>query len=201
MPEWENSCFFSYKHPPNSDPTDTRPHYWLEFIENFQAKLKQFMTDGLPMYRDDKLSRVPGAHYPAELSRNLCRSVCLIAVLVPEYLESKWCKAEWDAMVQLERERAANPDADGFIIPVLFRGDKEKLAEFCGSRQIVDFRHIVKPAIQLDTIASRRTLEEIGQRVARLAARHSPTDCSKFAISIGVETAQPSLHADPNPLA
>jgi hypothetical protein len=86
------------------------------------------------MYRDDGLRSVPGAHYPVELSRNLCRSVCMIAILVPEYFESSWCKAEWDAMVKLERERVADPGTGGFIIPILFRGDKEKVAEFCGPR-------------------------------------------------------------------
>jgi TIR domain len=200
MPEWEHSCFFSYKHPPNPDPSDARPHFWLEFIQVFQAKLKRFMTDGLPMYRDDRLRSVPGAHYPVELSRNLCRSVCMIAILVPEYLESTWCKAEWNAMEQLERERAVNPDAGGFIIPILFRGDEEKAATFCGPRVFLDFRHIVKPATQLDTMDSRRRLENIGQQVARLARHHSPTDCSKFAIDIGPERADPVPDGDPNPL-
>ena len=199
MPGYEHSCFFSYKHPPDPDRSDTSPHFWLEFIRIFQAKLKKFMIVGLPMYRDDGLRSVPGAHYPVELSRNLCRSVCMIAILVPEYFESSWCKAEWDAMVKLESERVVDPDTGGFIIPILFRGDEENVAEFCGPRVFLDFRHVVKPATQLDTMDSRRRFEDIGRRVAKLAQCHSPTDCSKFAINIGPEIVKPRLD-DPNPL-
>jgi hypothetical protein len=200
MPRYVHSCFISYKHPPVYDNADTSRHFWMEFITTFQAKLGAFMTLGLPMYRDDQLQSVPGAGYPTVLSQNLCRSVCMIAILVPEYMESSWCQGEWKAMEKLERERAADPGIGGSIIPILFRGDKAKAAEFCGPRVLLDFRHIAKPSIQLNTIDSRVRIEDIARRIAQLANYPSPTDCSTFNIAVGAEVVDPG-HDDPDPLA
>jgi hypothetical protein len=96
MPEYQHSCFISYKHPPALSVADVSRHFWMEFITSFQERLESFRRIGLAAYRDDQLQSVPGTRYPQELSRRFCRSVCLIAILVPEYLESSWCRAEWN---------------------------------------------------------------------------------------------------------
>jgi hypothetical protein len=199
MPGYQHSCFISYKHPPVHDTSGASRHFWMEFITAFQAKLEAFITIELKTYRDDQLQSIPGVKYPAELSRKLCRSVCMIAILVPEYMESSWCRAEWKAMEQLERQRTSNPAVGGFIIPILFRGHSDRVAQFCNGRVFIDFSHIVKPSTELNSKDSRKKIEEIAQRVAELAKYHSSTDCSNFVIDIGEEIVEPSFD-DPSPL-
>jgi hypothetical protein len=195
MPEYQNSCFISYKHPPVPRGS---AHLWWDFVDAFQAKLEYFITLEQRTYRDDKLRSTPGVKYPAALSRNLCQSVCMIAILVPEYMRSNWCRAEWRAMEKLERDRNADSNEDGIIIPIMFRGKEDKIAKFCGSRTFMDFSNIVNPKEQLDSTENRERVDSIARRVAELA-RYSPTDCGTFAINVGPEVVDPDFD-DPNPL-
>jgi len=197
MPGFQHSCFISYKHPLVHDKLQVHKHYWMEFVTAFQEKLENYLTVGLSTYRDEDLRAQPGIRYPAELARNLCQSVCMIAILVPEYMESDWCVGEWRGMQELERMR--NVGAGDFIIPVLFRGDPERTREFVGSRLFIDFRHIYRPRTDLNTRDSRRTLENIAERVADLAKQISPSDCNAFVIDVGEDVAKPRLD-DPSPL-
>jgi hypothetical protein len=201
MPEYQHSCFISYKHPPRfSDGSGVSSHFWDEFVRAFKERLESRLTIGLSAYWDQRLRSAPGVKYPSELAQRLCRSVCMIAILVPEYFESSWCLAEWKAMERLEQERTANSSSISFIIPILFRGDRAKAEEFCGHHGCTDFTNIYRPAIQLNTKDSRRTFEDIARQVSTLAKIKSPTDCSKFLIHNGEEVIQPSLDDDPNPL-
>jgi len=199
MPGYEHSCFISYKHPPQHDGADVIRHFWMEFIVEFQARLDAYTTIGLSTYRDDRLRSRPGTKYPTELSTRLCRSVCLIAILVPEYLESSWCLAEWKAMERLELERATASPCDGFIIPVLFRGEDDKFSDLCGVREYSDFRHVARPRSQLDTIRARQQVEAIARRVSELSKSQPSTDCNQFLIESGKEVISPSS-SDPSPL-
>ena len=88
----------------------------MEWAEELQKRLVKFLTIGLQPYRDDQLRSKPGVDYPVELSRQLCRSVCLLAILSPEYWESNWCCAVWKAMEKLEAKRL--PGKCALIIPV-----------------------------------------------------------------------------------
>jgi len=201
MPEYQHSCFISYKHSPRfSGGSGVSSHFWEEFVKAFKERLESRLTIGLSAYWDDGLRSAPGVKYPSELAQRLCRSVCMIAILVPEYFESSWCLAEWKAMERLEEERTANTSSISFIIPILYRGDRTKAEEFCGPRGCTDFTNIYKPATQLNTIDSRRIFEDIGRQVSSLARIKSPTDCSKFIIYDGEEVIQPSLYDDPDPL-
>ncbi|SRR6266852_7871709 len=197
MPEFQHSCFISYKHPPVQDKLKADKHFWMEFVTAFQEKLENYLTVGLSTYRDEDLRARPGASYPAELAVNLCRSICMIAILMPEYMESPWCRAEWQGMEELEEQR--EPGAKGAIIPVLFRGDPERAKAFAGTRVIVDFSHVDKPRTDLNTKNSRRMMEMIAHQVADLARLHSPTDCGAFVINVGQDVAEPRFD-DPSPL-
>jgi hypothetical protein len=199
MPDYQHSCFISYKHFPEPDSLAAAQHFELEFVEAFERKVDFFRQITLWTYRDAQLRSRPGVHYPAELAHKLCRSVCMIAVLTPEYMESKWCRAEWQAMERLEEARKIGT-TDGCIIPIYRGGDSKKAEEFCGTRQLLDFSKVVAPKTQLDMVWSRQTLKAIGVQVARLAARVSPVDCTDFSIDVGEEVARPT-HDDPDPLA
>src|SRR5262245_1626911 len=94
---FENACFISYKHPPKNAPSD---HFYREFAIQFRKQLERYLSTTIRTYLDEDAD--PGSAYPTELSLNLCKSVCMIAVLVPEYPDSSWCKAEWNSMERLE---------------------------------------------------------------------------------------------------
>ena len=122
----------------------------------------------------------------------------MIAILVPEYLESSWCKAEWRAMETLELDRTTD-SANGFIIPILFRGEEGRFADFCGIREYSDFRYVANPRSQLKTVRSRQQIEAIAQRIAELSEIGPHTDCSRFVIESDEEAITPGFD-DPNPL-
>src|SRR3954464_6563241 len=100
-----HSCFISYKHAPSYEGMPDIKSVWVEFVEALAAGVAKFPAVPLPPYYDVRLKRQPGIAYPEELSLRLCSSICLIAILQPEYLESRWCLAEWNAMEQLEAIR------------------------------------------------------------------------------------------------
>lgn len=204
MPGFQHSCFISYKHPPVHDKLNANKHIWVQFVTAFQSGLENFLALGIPTYRDADLRSMPGVEYPPALARSLCRSVCLIAILVPEYIESSWCRAEWQGMVELEQERKVDASLGGSIIPILFRGDLESTRKFCGSREFLDFRKVINPRRQLgDTNIYLQLLDHIAQRVAILANRASPTDCHGFVDGFvkrtGRDVVEPRFD-DPSPL-
>src|SRR5215217_7028588 len=167
---YANACFISYKRPPQwgnnfPGPAPARQlrHLWLEFAETFQDRLNQVLSTSIPSYRDSAID--PGQPYPQVLSKNLCQSICMVALLVPEYLESSWCKAEWKAMEKLEQERLGGGQ-QGLIIPVIFRGDPKRLQAFFGTREAVDLRSVVDPSTQLRLISNRRKIEAIAAKIS-----------------------------------
>jgi hypothetical protein len=200
MPDYLHSCFISYKHPPGGESLPAAGHFRLKFVEAFEERVNYYRQIALTTYRDVQLRADGGVHYPVKLARGLCRSVCMIAVLSPDYMESTWCRAEWQAMEELEQKRNIDK-VDGCIIPILFRGRLEKVQELVGDRQLLDFR-VDKPGIQLRTIYNSQRLEAIGERVARLARYASPVDCADFSINVGEDADNPPSDASdsPNPL-
>jgi len=199
MPDYQHSCFISYKHVPEPDSLQAAKHFELEFIEALERKVDFFRQIALSTYRDVQLRSRPGVHYPRELAQRLCRSVCMIAVLTPEYMESNWCVAEWQAMERLEKAREIGT-SEGCIIPIFRRGDPRRAKLFCGTRELIDFSQVVAPRSQLDRVWSRQALMAIGAQVARLAAHGSPVDCADFSIVVREGVALPTLD-DPDPLA
>jgi TIR domain len=200
LPVLEHACFISYKHPPPRGAARRVAHFYTEFVDAFHARLDAFLTIDPDIYYDATLKAVPGRPYPAELSLHLCRSASLIAILVPEYWESSWCLAEWEAMNGLAEQRVGVASAKGHIIPVLVRGDETKAQELADTREIVDLRYVNKPSTQLGTVSSREKIEHIAQMVAAAVQQVADIQpCDQFAIPVGEEVITPGLD-DPNPL-
>jgi len=201
MPGVENACFISYKHPPDApDGPRVYTHFWTEFIDAFQNRLQSYLTVNPKIYWDPQLRKVPGSTYPQELSRSLCRSACLIAILVPEYMESTWCLAEWNAMEQLATSRIGGKSAPTHIIPLLFRGSKDQAEAFVGDHILVDFRHITSPARDLGAKRNRETMESIATQIDEAVRRLTDIEpCDNFAIPIGQELTHRAFD-DPDPL-
>lgn len=199
MAQFEHACFISYKHPPPA--LASVKHSWLEFIEAFERRLQSFLTVNLPVYRDEQLDDEPGAPYPTELSTRMCESVCMVAFLVPQYLESSWCVDEWKAMEKLEVHRLGNDK--GLILPIVMHGQKESFEQFVGERHVADFSHIVAPKQQLKTVGNSKRIKKMAERISRFSSSLGgpSVDCGTFTITEGTERVIPSPDADPDPLA
>ncbi len=193
MARFQYACFISYKHPPRT------PHLWLEFVEALQKQLDRLLSSKLPVYWDNQLKATPGIKYPQELAEKLCKSVCMVAVLVQEYQESNWCCAEWEAMQNLEDKRLGKNHKEGLIIPVLLKGDKSQAEVFAQGRQLVELR-VINPRTQLNTIKNGQVIANIAERIDKLVKRLDDTgmDCGGFNIPVQEEVNNPTLE-DPDP--
>jgi len=186
------ACFISYKRPPErNDGPDTKPPIRLQFSRAFQKLLDQFLDTNVISFRDEDLP--PGARYPAALSQNLCRSMCMVALVVPEYFESSWCMAEWNAMATFEKKRLG-PNKHGLIFPVTCGGNPATLRPLYSPYQDAgDFRDIVAPVKQLDSVRSRKKIKLIADQINYLAKSLPPPECDNFSLNLGPEEINPRI--------
>lgn len=192
--DFKHACFISYKHPPK---TAGDSHFYKWFPQAFCDRLNEFLSSEIHAYIDS--SADPGSAYPTELSQALCSSVCMVAILVPEYADSNWCRAEWDAMARLEEKRLGKGKV-GLIIPIAL---KRSVGEWENhlKRRPVDFSKIsvkgqlknVKPTEKVKQIA-----EVINDWVKQL--RETCEDCETFQLAVTNEVLMdPPVFPDPNP--
>ena len=203
---YNHACFISYKRPPKKKDVGglapakpPKPHFWLQFAEEFQRQLEPYLNTTVRSFRDEQLQ--PGSNYPSDLSVNLCRSVCMVALVVPEYFESPWCTAEWNAMAAFEAKRLGQ-GKHGLIIPVTCVGDPDTLRPLFGPRQDVDLRNIVNPIKQLSSIRSLTKIKAIADTVNKLAKTVPAPDieCDNFSLGVGADEMKPMLD-EPSPFS
>ncbi|MCK4788428.1 MAG: toll/interleukin-1 receptor domain-containing protein [Desulfobacteraceae bacterium] len=197
--KFKNACFISYKHPPANAPLN---HKFYVFANAIQRRINACLTVNITAYRDVDLKSYPGIKYPAALSEELCKSVCLVAILVPQYWESFWCRAEWKAMENLESKRLGKSKKEGLIIPVIYRGETEEWRKLIGVREPSVLK-VVKPATQLDNVSNLEKIEKIASRIDRLVnmLRDPRVNCNEFRIPIvGKEDKIVTAFIDPNPV-
>ena len=193
---FEHACFISYKHPPK---TAREGHFYEVFVEAFRERLEHFLNTPIRTFVDRDLD--PGSPYPTELARSLCKSVCMIAILVPEYPDSNWCRAEWEAMEKLEVLRLNGQR--GLIIPIALRRTAAEWNAFF-TRTPVDFSKVSVPKIQLRGVKHSQKISDIADQIKKFVDQVQETceNCVDFKFSLGVEELKPEpTFKDPNPLA
>lgn len=197
--KFEHSCFISYKRAPFYAGGN---HFYAEFVKIFEQRLTYYLTSELKPFRDNQLLENPGIRYKRELIRRLCKSICMIAILVPEYIESNWCRYEWQTMEYIERYRLDDSRNEGLIIPVKCRGNIENFAEFVGDREIIDL-HVNEPKKQLRNIQQCEKIESIANKISRLTKQFEEAGikCEDYDLPIMSESEKiiPSYN-DPNPM-
>jgi hypothetical protein len=178
---YANACFISYKNPP------IESHVAREFVDTLVETLEYYLVSPIRVYCDTALRTRPGIAYPAELSSQLCRSVCMVAVLTPEYIESSWCMAEWHAMESLERQRLRNNQ--GLIIPILFKGSREMFEPAVSGRTIMDFNGLLKPSRQLSKLSNLKKIQDMAVYIDNYvkALRAQVPNCVGFKIPVGAD--------------
>jgi len=189
------ACFISYKRPPtwqaspgNPAPDPSR-HFLAQFAEVFQQELDSFLSLSVRSFRDVNLS--PGSKYPRELSQNLCLSLCLVALVVPQYFESEWCMAEWRGMAKFEQTRSRTP----LIIPVLISGDMRMLERQFEGRKAFDLRGVSTPTRQLRSNPRvRGKVQTIADMINNMGSRLKGAaleECDAFSLGLGPDSTKP----------
>ncbi len=177
----EYACFISYRHPPRNAPED---HFYKQFVRALKERLEGYLTTELRTFIDEDAD--PGTSYPSELSKKVCKSVCMIAVLTPDYPDSKWCKAEWEAMEKFENKRLG-PGQHRLIIPVVLRGDVKQWESFY-ERKPIDLR-VVVPTKQLGGIKNSEKVQKLAAIVESLVQQvKDPCEhCDGFQLVVGID--------------
>jgi hypothetical protein len=194
------ACFISYKRPPKRlypggvVPPKAEKRIWLQLAEAFQKKLDAYNPSPHPSFRDEILET--GRNYSRDISRSLCGSMVMIALIVPEYFESNWCLAEWQAMEDFEQGRGES----NLIIPIICDGNPEELEQHIGKRKYFDMRNVIGPARQLDNVQNRKIISQIAARIRELEKRLSKphVDCSEYQLAVGPEALTPKV-PEPSP--
>jgi len=193
---FEHACFISYKRPPKKAGEN---HFYMEFVETFRERLEFYLNTSIRSYVDTQAD--PGFSYPTEISRELCKSVCMIAIMVPEYPDSNWCRAEYEAMEKLEQLRIKGERR--LIIPIALRRTASEWNAVL-KRKPVDFSRVSVPRTQLNNIKHSQKIQEIADQIIKLVAevKDPCEDCVNFQFSVGIEelSDQPTF-TDPNPFS
>jgi hypothetical protein len=191
--KFEYACFISYKHPPRVAPED---HFYKEYVKSLKAVLERYLVTEIRTFLDEDAD--PGTAYPTHLPRSLCKSVCMIAVLTPEYPDSRWCNAEWQAMEELEAKRLGN-GKKGLIIPIVAQGNVREL-EYLFKRKVLDLK--VTLASQLRNAKKAAKIQELARQIAEFVKQlPDPCEnCADFRFELGAEeTTYPPKYKDPDP--
>jgi len=160
--------------------------------------LEFYLSTEIRSYLD--LDADPGSSYPTELSQKLCKSVCMIAIMVPEYADSNWCQAEWEAMERLEARRLGE-GRRGLIIPIALRRTAAEWDSLL-KRKPVDFSKVSVPEQQLRSVKHSEEIQKIADKINELVSQIGETgeDCGQFQLPVGLEElkATPTFR-DPDP--
>lgn len=160
------SCFVSYCH----DDGALMKQFMQQLEEALKAYLGPYMTLKIAIDHD-RLQ--PGYNFNEALAETICESVCMIVVYVPRYEESDYCLREFTAMEQLAEKRIAQlgTEADpkqGFIIPVILRGDRAELpARIASHIHYVDFTNFTTASLEI--MKDAQAVSQV-ERIAKVIA-------------------------------
>ncbi len=125
MSKFEYGGFISYRHGDPDDPLDALNSFAQQVKDALASELR---TQGKSVFFDEE--RIKGGHVLKPiLGSNICKSVCLIVILVRDYLsaDKPYCAAELWTMLRCEEARlkklGLKPDLakEGHIITLAFR--------------------------------------------------------------------------------
>ena len=164
--EW--ACFISY------------PHAGGDMVKNFAEQLARALENEIGAYFADQpvfmdKQRInAGFDYNHELSKAICKSVCMIVVYVPAYQEKTYCLREFLAMEAIadKRRQLLGPDYKGthrMIIPFLLRGDPKNLPPKIHGIQYVDFSKFTTATLDITKLPEfTEVIKNIVKEIYRL---------------------------------
>lgn len=194
-------CFVSYCH----GYGDEMREFVLQLVKKLNDQLDAFFDEPL---RIDMQRLEPGHRYNEALARDLCESVCLVAVLTPKYFQRPYCRRELEAMRTLERQRFGSrpPHDRGLIIPVLWRGRRDDIPEpirghvqYCDLSAITSARKDIKGSRDFD-LKARGIAQYIYDVYVALGGPAGKDDCGSFQLPTVKQAERWSVKLAPQPL-
>jgi hypothetical protein len=119
------------------------------------------------VYMDDRHS--PGYSFNDGIAQAICQSICMIVVFSPVYADSNYCIREFLAMENIEKKRKEKigPKLDRtsrMIIPIIFRGDPDRLPPKIKDIQYYDFSKFTLASLKLSK-RDKEVIEKIAKRI------------------------------------
>lgn len=194
-------CFVSYCH----GYGDEMREFVRQLVKKLDDQLDAFFDQPL---RFDEQRLEPGHRYNEALARDLCESVCLVAVLTPKYFERPYCRRELEAMHGIERRRFGRraPNDRGLIIPVLYRGRREDIpkdlrdhVQYCDLSAITSARLDIAHDPDFDR-KLRKIAEYIYDVYRDLIGRDTTADCERFRLPTARQAERWKVSVTPEPL-
>ncbi len=160
------SCFISYRHGQS------------QLAERIINDLSSALSNELELFTNkeiyiDRQRLRGGDFYNEELARAICESVCMIVVFTPTYfdVQSPFCAREFKAMEKLEEARLKvvqkfTGKKCGFIIPIIFRGEKSLPDIIRDSRHYYNFGDFLLCDVELSKHPDyARKIKEIAETI------------------------------------
>lgn len=159
---FQYSCFISYR---NSQDDLTE-----KLVNSLKIELKRWLD--MEIYLD-KERLTGGDFFNNEFAKALCESVCLIVVYTPTYFskQNSYCAREYRAMEILEERRLKalgfpKNIKHGFIIPIVYRGEKKLPERIKTKRQCYIFEDFqISGRDNLDNPDYAKKIREIAEYI------------------------------------
>ncbi len=133
------SCFISYRH----TETEEAQRFTEDLYNALSGQLEPLLSQ--KVFLDDK--RLQGGQFLKKaISGALCQSACMVMIFTPQYFDKEhtYCAREYKGMLELEQKRLQllgedDTGENGFIIPIIFRGQKSLPPEIKDERLYHNF--------------------------------------------------------------
>ena len=123
---FQYACFISYRH----SGKEKTIKFIEQFVDALENSLDQRLGQGIFIDRERLKA---GYKFNIAITDALRQSICMVAILSPEYYNSDYCRQEYAAMERIESKRRAElgipPPEKGLVLPLLVWGTEEEVPQ------------------------------------------------------------------------
>lgn len=99
----------------------------------------------------------PGKDWESRVNSELEKSSVFIVVVTPSYLESQWCRNEWEAILEKETRSRKKP----LIVPVMYLGKEDRLMQDALGKEIMKRNCLDWRKLRFESFTSPRLKREM----------------------------------------
>jgi hypothetical protein len=184
---FKHACFVSYVQGEGA----LMREFINELRDALSSELEPFVDEDVFM---DRTHIPPGADLEVAIARALCESASWMIVYVPKYGRHEWCRREFAAMIELERQRrelfgSALDDGKRLWVPVILRGEVDTLPPPMRGSLVIDFSRFTTAETSIlrnpDYVAKMMTIATYINDLCEIG-RETPANfsagCSQFQL-------------------
>lgn len=128
---FQYACFISYCH----SAKEKTVKFIEQFVDALENSLDQRLGQGVYIDRERLQA---GYKFNIAIAGALRQSICMVAILSPEYYRSEYCQREYAAMERIESKRRADlgipPPDKGLVLPLLVWGTEGEVPQAIRSK-------------------------------------------------------------------